>query len=40
MTCILALSSIIGVSFIFCSLKVSSEATKIEEYQEITNKLD
>lgn len=39
MTCILALSGIIGISFIFCSLKVSSEATKVEEYEEINRKL-
>ena len=39
MTGLLALSGIIGISFIFCSLKVSSEATKIEEYEEISKKL-
>ena len=40
MTTLLAISSIIGVSFIFCGLKVSSEATNIEEYEEIIKKLD
>ena len=39
MICILALSGIIGISFIFCSLKVSSEATKVEEYDEFSKKL-
>ena len=36
---ILFLSGIIGISFIFCSLKLSSKITKIEEYEEINNKL-
>ncbi len=39
MACILAFSGIIGISFIFCSLKLSSEITKIEEYEEINRKL-
>ena len=39
MTGLLALSGIIGISFIFCSLKVSSDATNVEEYEEINKKL-
>ena len=37
---LLGLSSIIGVSFIYCGLKVSSKATTIEEYQEFNKDLD
>ena len=37
---ILAISGVIGLSFILCGLNLSSEARDIEEYEEFSKKID